>query len=298
MQHVGIIGLGIMGGPMALNLLKNGFAVTVFNRTPDKCRTLHDAGASVAKSIAELSVKCAAIVIMVSDDRAVRAIVQSEDGILHYAKSGTLVVDSTTVHPQTSREMARALAQRGITYIDAPVTGSRKQAEEASLLFLVGGSERDVRRASPLLQAMGRKHVRLGPIGAGACAKLGNNMLGLIHMAAMAEAYSLVERFGLSLEAFHDIISQSGGRSAMSDLKGPKILKEDWRADFALALAHKDLMLARSLAEGLDHPAPVLSAAERVFANAHEMVGGNDDFCGVFRWYRQHANQQERQSPK
>ena len=272
---------------MALNLLKAGFQVSVFNRTASKAAPVVEAGASTCTSIAELTARCEAVVIVVSDDDAVRAVVQGDDGILAAAAPGLLVIDSSTVHPDTSNAMATALGRKQVTYLDAPVTGSRPQAEQGKLFFLVGGPEAGYRAAVPLLEAMGRKHLHLGPTGLGSCAKLANNMLGFIHMAALSEALSMGKRSGLDPKLLHEVISHSGGRSAVSDGKGPKMIAGDWAPDFALSLAHKDLSLARDLAEQLGLPAPVLVIAKEVFLMARERFGGDGDACSVYRWYEQ-----------
>ena len=162
--------------------------------------------------------------LVLSHDKAVEEVVLGPGGVKEVAAKGTLVLDSSTVHPNTSRKMAEALAEKGIGYMDTPVTGSRPQSVEAKLVFLVGGSSEQVARATPLFEAMGRKHVHFGPTGAAACAKLCNNMMALINLAGFCESMAIGKKFGLDPKQVYAMISESGGRSWMSELKGPKVL--------------------------------------------------------------------------
>ena len=283
-KRVAVIGMGLMGCPMALNLCKAGIAVTVYNRTRDKCRRAQEAGATVADSVAQAAADSDAIVLMLSDDAAVREIALGPDGVLANAKPGSLVIDSSTVHPGLSRELGRSFAAKGIGFLDAPVTGSRPQAEEGKLFFLIGGPREAYQRAIPLFEAMGRKHLHLGANGSGACAKLCNNLAGFVSLAAFCEAMSIGKSFGLDSEQLFEVISNSGGRSAVSDGKGPKILRGDWNADFALKLASKDMRLATALAKESGQRAPVTERAQQVFGEA-EAVHGASDVCALYRWY-------------
>jgi 3-hydroxyisobutyrate dehydrogenase len=195
-----------------------------------------------------------------------------------------LVIDSSTVHPNLSKEMAAAFAAKGIAFLDAPVTGSRPQAEDGKLFFLVGGPREACERAIPLFEAMGRKHLHLGANGSGACAKLCNNLCGFVNLAAFCEAMVIGKRFGVEPQQLFEVISNSGGRSALSDVKGPKILRGDWDADFALALASKDVGLASILAREIGQHTPVTDEARKIYAAAAAKYG-SDDLCALYRWY-------------
>ena len=174
MKKVGVIGVGAMGGPMALNLLKAGYQVTVFNRTRSKCQSAADAGASVADSIRALVTGTDAVVIMVNVDRDVCEVVLGPDGVLAAGCPGLLVIDSTTIHPITSQRLAARLGDEGIDYLDAPVMSDSEDARRAELWFQVGGEQQAYVRAVPLFEAMGNRHMRLGRSGAGTGAKCGS----------------------------------------------------------------------------------------------------------------------------
>jgi 3-hydroxyisobutyrate dehydrogenase-like beta-hydroxyacid dehydrogenase len=286
MKKIGVIGMGTMGAPMAVHLVEAGFDVCVYNRTAQKCQRAADAGARVADTIAQLVSDADAVVIVVADDEAVRQIITGDGGVLETGRAGLIVIDSTTVHPDTSRQMAEALAAKQITFLDAPVTGSRNEAESGNLSFWVGGDRVAYEKCAPLFEAMGKAHMHLGGSGMGACAKVGNNLMGQIHLAALSEAMTMVERYGLDRELFFKVISQSGARSAVVDGKGPKILNDDYTPHFSLTLAVKDITLANQLADGLGHHLPVAAATRKVYAQAAE-THGDEDLCSLYRWYRE-----------
>jgi 3-hydroxyisobutyrate dehydrogenase-like beta-hydroxyacid dehydrogenase len=285
MKNVGVIGLGLMGDPMSRNLLKAGYDVAVYNRSPAKAAPLKELGATVCKSIAEVSARSEAIVVMVSNDAAVKEVVLGSGGIVGAAKPGTYVIDSSTVHPRTARDCSAALKAKGVHHLDAPVTGSRKQAEEGILAFLVGGTRDAYEACAPLFDTMGKRRFHLGPSGAGASAKLCNNLMGAIHIAALSEGMSLAAKCGLDPKQFFEVISQSGSRSAMVDVKGPKILSGDFTPAFALTLMHKDVRLADDLAHEVKHSLPVLEAVRGVFRAAEEKLPADKDFSALYEWY-------------
>ena len=281
MKRVGVIGIGTMGAGMALNLLKAGFEVTVYNRTPERCQRVAEAGARVAPSVADLVREQDAVVLMLSDDAAVESVVNGDGGIARNGKRGLVVIDSSTILPATAQAMARTLAAAGIDYLDAPVTGSRPQAEAGKLFFLVGGPAPIYERCRPLFEAMGRRHIHLGDTGSGACAKLGNNFMGLINLLGYCEALTMVERFGIKPEQFASVINDSGGRSAFSEMKTDKMLRGDESADFAIRLAAKDLRLVGALARSVGHDPELIDRVSRAYADSTQQ-GGDRDVCAIY----------------
>lgn len=284
-QRVGLIGTGAMGAPMAQNLIKAGFQVVVYNRTRHKCDPLVKSGAIRAESVVELARQSEAVILMLANDAAVESVTLSLDGLAGAGIKDLIVVDSSTIHPRTTHRIAKELAAKDIVYLDAPVTGSRPQAESGELFFLVAGSRSAFSQCEPLFEAMGRRSIYLGASGSGSCAKLLNNMLGLVNLAALSEALTLAERQGLDAKMALDVINDSGGRSAVSMSKGPKMLARDWSSDFALGLAAKDVRLVKQLADAYKNPSPVLSAAVKVYDSAVELLGPGDDVCGLVRWH-------------
>jgi 3-hydroxyisobutyrate dehydrogenase-like beta-hydroxyacid dehydrogenase len=285
MKRIGVIGLGTMGLPMALNLLKAGFEVCGFNRTPAKAQQVAKAGGEACVSVAELVGKSEVVITMLANDAAVKEIILGDDGVAASGRAGLIVIDCSTVSPTTSREVAAALAKRGIRHLDAPVTGSKKQAEDGSLSFLVGGDRGLFDACASLFAAMGKKKFYLGGTGMGASAKLCNNMVVAMNMAALSEGMALASRCGINLETMLEIFGTSGARGAMAELKGPKLLRGDTKADFALALMKKDTGLAQQLAEQAGQPAPLLATTHDVFAKAVQELNPDLDFCTVFHWY-------------
>ncbi len=285
MKRIGLIGTGIMGSGMARNLLLAGFDVHVWNRTAQKCEPLVAAGAVGATSIGDLTEACDAVVLMLSDDDVVRGVITAEDGVASRARRGTVVVDSSTVHPHTSQQVAESLRRRDIAFLDAPVTGTRREAEDGSLLFVVGGDRDDYDRCRPLFEAMGRDSIHMGPHGAAAAAKLANNMMCVINLAGFGEAMATIRRFGLDPQRFFDFLSGSGGRSAMSQRAGPKILSGDRSVDFTLPMLLKDARLCVSLAEAMDVPARVIRAAADAVADACAETPEDHDISALCDWY-------------
>lgn len=291
-SRVGVIGMGTMGSPMAVNLVRAGFPVTVFNRTPEKCADAVREGARQARSVRELVQETDIVLIMLADAAAVKEVSVGVDGILAQGRPGMLVIDSSTISPLISRELGAAFEAKGMSFLDAPVTGSRPQAETGKLFFLVGGAEHAYERAVPLFEAMGRRHIHLGGHGMGACAKICNNMAGLVNLATFCETLTMARAFGLDQEKLCAVIGDSGGRSAVSEGKGPKILARNWQPDFALDLAHKDLALAREFARFLETSSPLVAQAVTVYGHASEAGLGREDLCSLYKWYEGQANRQ------
>jgi CoA:oxalate CoA-transferase len=282
-KRVGVIGLGTMGGPVARNLLAADIGVSVWNRTATKSRSFESLGATVGESPARIAEECDIVLLFLADDESVRDVVAGADGLVHSCSAKT-IVNCSTVAPETNVEMADLLRSRDGTLIDAPVLGSRPQAEAGKLFFLVGGTKEAVEKCAPVFDILGRGYIHLGPVGSGACAKLANNLMGLTNLAGLMEALKLVESYGLAAESFLKVVASGGARSAMSDAKSAKLLAEDWRADFSLLLAAKDLKLAGELARSVGAECPILNVVEQVYAQSADAFGG-DDVCTLRRWY-------------
>jgi 3-hydroxyisobutyrate dehydrogenase len=225
---------------------------------------------------------------MLADDAAVEQAVCGKDGVLASGRQGLIVINSSTVHPDTNRRLSEALAGRDMTLLEAPVTGSKVQAEAGQLYFLVGGDEAAYRKCVPVLNAMGRGHIYLGPVGAAGCAKLANNLMGFVNLLGLVEALGVVTKFGVAPDKFLQAVSNSGSRSAVSEAKGPKILREDWSPDFSLKLSAKDLRLAFQLANDVGASAPMTAEAVDIFSEAGERFGA-EDACAITRWYERQS---------
>lgn len=276
-ETVAFIGLGAMGAPMASNLLAAGFPLRVFNRSAERARAFARPGASVCASVAEAVRGARFVVSIVSDDEATRAVMLAEGGVVASAAPGTIVVDSSTNTPAIAREVAQAAAVRGLAYLDAPVSGSVPQSRNRELVFMVGGDVAAFEAVRPVLDAMGRMALHVGPSGAGATIKLVNNMLAGTMTAALAEAVSIAQAAGVDPQAAQAILSEGPVAARLLRAKLPKMLGRDFSAQFQLALMDKDLRYFLALAQQVDRPAPIASLVRGQFQAARRAGFGTLD---------------------
>lgn len=264
-ERIGFIGLGIMGAPMAENLLKAGYSVVVHNRTRSKEQPLAAKGADVASSPAEVASRSDVLITIVPDTPDVERVLLGSSGVLEQARPGLLVVDMSTISPERTREMARRLEENGAEMLDAPVTGGDVGAREGTLTIMAGGSKHAFQRALPILQAMGKRVHHVGPNGAGQALKLCNQILCAVNMVGLCEAISLASRSGLDLEQFIEVLgSGAGGSWALSNL-GPKIVKRELGPAFMVRLMQKDLSLAQEQARQVGVPVSGTALAQQLF---------------------------------
>ncbi len=253
-EQLGFIGLGIMGKGMARNLLKAGFPVRVWNRTASKVQELAAEGATTAVSPADLAAQCDVIFICVSDTPDVQAVVLGEGGVIHGAKPGALVVDMSTISPTATREMAAALAAKGVEMLDAPVSGGSEGAAKGTLAIMVGGQAEQVEHARPCFQAMGKTITHVGGHGAGQMVKLVNQILVVVTMLGVSEALLFAQAGGLDLNKTLAAVSGGAAGSWMLSNRGPQVLQRDWRPGFMIDLQQKDVRLVLDEADRLGVP--------------------------------------------
>ncbi|TRZ39073.1 NAD(P)-dependent oxidoreductase [Niallia circulans] len=247
-MKLGWVGLGNMGVPISMNLLKAGYDVTVFNRTASKTTELVAAGAVQAKTLEELIQENDVIFTMVSDDEAVKDLYFSNK-LLETAKPGQVFIDMSTVSPATSKELYAAAKDKGIGFIDAPVSGSVAPAKEGKLLVLAGGEEETYNKVKNLFEPIGKMSIYLGESGSGSNAKLAINLLLGITVQGIAESVLFAEQQGIKLEDMLTIINESAVGTAISKMKTPAILEDEYPAAFALKHMAKDLRLAKETGE-------------------------------------------------
>ncbi len=291
---VGLIGLGLMGKPMAMNLQRAGFAVTVWNRTRTRADEVLRAGARWADSPRELAAKSNVVITIVSDPPALEQVLWGEAGVLAGLRPGSVLVDSSTVSPALARRAAEACAERGADFLDAPVTGGTWGAEKGELVFMVGGKAEVLRRVEPVLAAMGKRWFLLGPHGAGQTVKLAMNAILALQVQALAEALALVSAAGVSAERLLEVLAASMARAPVLDIKGPLMLKHDFAPSFPLRLMHKDLSLALELAGQLGLPLPATAAARETYSAAKGLARGDVDYCAVVRFWERNGTAGER----
>ncbi len=255
-ERIGFIGLGIMGRGMAANILKAGFPLTVWNRTPERTDELAAAGATVAASPAALAAGCDIIITCVSDTPDVEAVILGAEGVIHGAQPGSLVIDMSTISPAVTKQIAAALAEKGVAMLDAPISGGSEGAARGTLSIMVGGSAADLQRAMPVLQTMGQRITHVGPSGAGQTVKLVNQVMVVGNCLAMAEGLMLAQAGGVDLDKCLEAVSGGAAGSWMLSNRGPQILARDWRPGFTIALQQKDLRLVLEAADAVGAPLP------------------------------------------
>lgn len=263
MGAVGFVGIGIMGGGMAANLVKAGFEVVVWNRTRSKAEAVD--GASVADSAAEVAGRCDVVLICVSDSPDVIEVVEGYGGVLEGMGPGSLIVDHSTISPSVTRQLAEKVTAAGGAWVDAPVSGGSEGAVNGTLSIMVGGDDSDVARAMPYLEAMGKTITHVGPVGSGQMVKLVNQMLVVINQLAVSEALLFAQAAGLDLDATLRAVTGGAAGSWMLANRGPQMVERDWRPGFTIDLQQKDLRLVLEAADQLGVPALGTSLAFHLY---------------------------------
>ncbi len=256
-QTVGFVGTGLMGRRMARNVLKAGHTLRVYNRTAAKAEELRKLGATATGSPREAAEGADAVITMVADPPALRAVLEGPDGAFAGCRTGTLVIDMSTVDPETSKAMAARAQAQGLRYLEAPVTGGVGAAEQGTLMIMAAGTMEDFRSAKPLLETMGKKVLRVGPMGSGAALKLTTNMVASSISIAMAEALVFAAKAGLEPSLVAEVLAE---RSPLIARWAPRVLAGEFGAFFPLRLAHKDVHLALATARQLGVPLFSLAA--------------------------------------
>ncbi len=289
MKKIGFIGLGTMGLPMAGHLLKNGYEVIAYNRTKNKADALEKEGAFIASSPEEVATKSEIVFTMLTADQSVEEVILGEKGIIKGSHPGLIVVDSSTISPNTSKKVAETLLKKGIEMLDAPVTGSEPQAIEGILTFMVGGKKEIYEKCEPLFYVMGKQAYYMGETGSGSYTKLANNTMGAINLLSFSEAITMAVKSGVDPELFIKVVSGGGAKSGMMENKGPKVLNRDFSPNFKTDLIYKDLGLATDVAKELELPTPVLSLVKEMFQMARAKGYGGEDMSAVIKLYEELA---------
>lgn len=264
-ERVGFIGLGIMGGPMAGNLLKAGYVLTVWNRTAVKAEPLAAMGARVAGSPAEVAAASDVTFTCVTASADVEAVVLGSGGVAEGARPGSIYVDCSTVAPATARRLHAALAARDVEALDAPVSGGDVGARAGTLAVMVGGERETFERALPVLRAVGKTVVHVGPPGAGQVVKLCNQVAGGLNLLAMAEAISLCRRSGVDPARMLEVVSAGAASSWMLQHLGPRAVAGDFAPGFMVDLMQKDLGLVLEEAHATHTPLPGSALVRQLF---------------------------------
>jgi 3-hydroxyisobutyrate dehydrogenase len=290
MAVIGFIGLGNMGLPMARNLLKAGHQVVAFDVAGAPLDAAVAAGTKAAGSAAAAAPGAEVVITMLPEGRHVREVYLGDDGIIAHAEPGCLLVDCSTIDVDSARAVNDAAVERGLVVLDAPVSGGVAGAENATLTFMVGGSDAGLARARPILELMGKAVVHTGPSGNGQAAKICNNMLLAISMIGVCEAFVLAERLGLPADKLFEVSSQSSGQcwalTGYCPVPGPvptSPANRDYRAGFTAAMMAKDLRLAQNAAQNVDAPTPMGAQARSLYALFTNRGHGGLDFSAIIR---------------
>lgn len=294
-MHIGFLGLGNMGGPMARNLLKAGHRLSVYDLSATAVAGLAEAGAQPADSPAAVArAGVEAIITMLPAAAQVRQVYLGDDGLLAHVPAGVLLIDSSTIDPMSAREVAAAAARNGNPMVDAPVSGGTVGAAAATLTFMVGGSEAQFQQAQPILSAMGRNIVHCGASGNGQVAKVANNMLLGISMIGVAEAMSLGVALGMDAKVLAGVINSSSGRCWSSEVNNPfpGVLENGpasrgYSGGFGTDLMLKDLGLASEAAKQVRQPVILGALAQQLYQASSLRGQGSLDFSAIIRLYRQ-----------
>jgi 3-hydroxyisobutyrate dehydrogenase len=284
--RVAVLGLGTMGMGMAKNLLKAGFSVSVYNRTRAKAEQLSAAGAYIADTAADAARDAEVVLSMLADDDASRRTWIGELGALSGAKPGAVIVESSTVSPAWIAELAALSSEHSLGLLDAPVTGSRVQAENGQLTFLVGGDARVLERVRPALAAMSKEIVLLGPVGSGARMKLINNFLCGVQVASLAEGLAWIERSGLDREQALKILCKGAPGSPLISTISARMVAATYEVNFLLSLMRKDLRYADADAATFGVELRAAKTAETLFVEAGAAGYNDQDMSAVIEPFR------------
>jgi 3-hydroxyisobutyrate dehydrogenase len=278
-DKVGVLGLGNMGRGMAASLQRAGFDVSGFDAAPAALQRAAQDGLRPAGSVAELAGAVDALVLSLPASAIVEAVVFADDGVLAGARPGLIVIDTTTADPASTRRVAAALHDKGIRFIDAPVSGGAKGAASASLTMVLGGAAADIAAAEPVLQAMSARRTPVGPVSAGHVVKLLNNLLCGAHLLIAGEAVRAAKQGGLDPATVLAAINGGSGRSAVTEVNFPTwILDEQFDSGFTMKLMRKDIALARALFDDLGITAPFAQACAGLWADSSAQLADGEDF--------------------
>jgi 3-hydroxyisobutyrate dehydrogenase len=275
-NRIGFVGLGIMGKPMARNLLKAGYALTVYSRRRESVEALIAEGAQGADSLREVGERSTVVITMVTDTPDVQQVVLGSDGILSSLPSGETIIDMSTISPTATREIAVATQTKGIHFLDAPVSGGEGGAIAGTLSIMVGGEASTFNTCLPILQAMGKNIIHVGPSGSGQLVKLCNQIAVAVTNLAMSEALIFAAKAGVNLELMHQAISGGAAGSWQLSNLAPRVFQRDFAPGFMVKLQQKDLRLVLQEADRLRLALPATSLVHNLFNALESMGAGNE----------------------
>lgn len=275
-ENIGFIGTGIMGKPMALNLLKAGYRLTIHNRTRTKAEQLLTEGAAWAANPADVANRSDVVITCVTDTPDVRQVLLGKSGVIAAARSGLICIDMSTISPAATKEMGQILEGKGVTLIDAPISGGEIGAIEGKLSIMIGGPKEAVEKVRPVMEVMGRTVTYCGPLGSGQMTKLANQIMVIHTIMSLAEGLAFAEKAGLDLETTLKVTSAGAAASHSLKALGPKVIAGDLKPAFMVDLQQKDLRLVLEYAEQLKQPLPGVALARQLLAVLQAQGRGRD----------------------
>jgi 2-hydroxy-3-oxopropionate reductase len=280
---IGFIGLGVMGAPMARNLLAADLEVVAWNRGPGPLAELVEAGARTADGPAAVAAAADLVVSIVSDDAALREVLGGDGGAIAAARPGSLLIDMSTVSPALARELAAAAADRGVGFLDAPVSGGDVGARDGTLSIMVGGEAAEVERARPVFEVLGSRVTHVGAAGAGQVAKACNQVLVAVIFGGLAEALVLGSKLGVDPAAVLDALGGGMAANRIMEVRRDNFLDHDFAPGFKVDLHHKDLEIALGAGGEIDAPLPLAAAVQQMFRELRAAGHGDEDDSALLR---------------
>lgn len=288
-MKIGFIGLGIMGKPMAKNLLKAGYSIVTYDIIPEAVKELVQAGAEEGKSSADVASKTDIIITMLPNSPHVKEVVLGKNGVLEGAKSGTILVDMSSIAPLASKEISEKLAEKGVVMLDAPVSGGEPKAIDGTLSIMVGGPEDAFKKVEEILKKMGASVVHIGEIGSGNITKLANQIIVALNIAAMSEAMVLATKAGVDPEKVFEAIRGGLAGSTVLNAKVPLVLQRNFKPGFRIELHIKDLMNALETGHEIGVPLPLTSQVMETMQALKVDGKAKDDHGGLIQYYEKLA---------
>jgi len=288
-KKIGFIGLGIMGKPMAKNLLKAEFSIVAYDLNKDAVADLVKAGALAASSSKEAAGRADVIITMLPDSPDVKEVILGKDGVLEGIKPGSIVIDMSSINPLVSQEIEKELRKKGVEMLDAPVSGGETGAIQGTLAIMVGGEEKVFKDCVDIFNAVGKNIVRVGGIGAGGFVKLVNQIIVAMNIAAVGEAFTLGAKAGLDPQVIHQAIRGGLAGSQVLETKAPMIFGRNFKPGFKIKLHHKDLQNALSTAKDLGVPLPLSSFVQQIFLSLMTEGRGEEDHSALATFFEKMA---------
>ncbi|KON26471.1 hypothetical protein AC481_07170 [miscellaneous Crenarchaeota group archaeon SMTZ-80] len=273
-----------MGSRMAMNLINDGFEVTVYDIRTEATKLLLSKGAKTAKNPREASENSDIVILSLPSPSKVIDVVMGKNGVLEGLKEGGIIIDTSTIDPHSTKKIATTIKEKGIGMIDAPVSGGTLGAENGTLSIMVGGEEKILNTCMDVLKVIGKNIYHVGEIGSGQVFKLINNMLVGINLIAVSEALVLAQKAGVNLNTLYEVIKTSSGNSWAFEIKAPSMLKKEFQPGFKIWLQHKDLGLAMDMASSYGVPTPLLAYSYEIFKSAKALGLEDLDHSAIIRF--------------